>query len=121
LHKRHKKCPKFRPASDAAHSLCGTPPMHTDSDGQDLGFADVGRVEAVLGYGDLLRGLGVGCDLADAQVAVGEHLEAAALLSSVVLALAAPADHGLLVASGGQRRHPSLAALALEALVGDEA
>jgi len=39
----------------------------------------------------------------------------------MVLAVGAPADHGLLVAPGGERQHAPLMTLALEALIVDEA
>ena len=64
---------------------------------------------------------GVGSDLADPQVIVLEHLEAALLLHAVMLALRAPADHRFLVAPGRERQQATLGALALEALVVDEA
>src|SRR5262249_18516395 len=90
-------------------------------DGDDRGGARLRRVEALLGRARSVGQRGIGNDLAHAQVIVLEHLEAALLLHNVVEAVGPPADEGLLVAPGGKREQPALAALAGEALVVDKA
>ena len=63
----------------------------------------------------------VGGDLADAEMIILEHLEAALLLDAVVLALGAPAHHRFLVAPGRERKHAPLGRWPREALIVDEA
>src|ERR1039458_2242908 len=52
--------------------------------------------------------MAVGGHFADSEVIVGEDVVAALLLDCVVLALAAPANHGFLVAPGGEREPPAV-------------
>ena len=67
------------------------------------------------------RDVGVGNDLADAQVVIGKYLEAALLLHLVVQRLGAPAHQRLLVAPGGKRQNPAGAPQRAVADIVDEA
>src|SRR5579875_3657071 len=82
---------------------------------------DLGRIEALLGEALAGGDMGVRADLSHPEVVVLENLAPARLLDLVMEAGAAPADHRLLVAPGGEREQAPLVALAGEALVVDEA
>src|SRR5215208_7194745 len=94
---------------------------HDIRDGDDLGGADFGFVEALLIECCSGGRRAVRHDLADAQAVVEENLAPPSLLRGVMIGLRAPADDGLLVAPGREREQATTRTPALEAVDIDEA
>src|SRR5882724_5574723 len=90
-------------------------------EGDELGLAYLGLVKAALQDRRFPRRIGIGGDVADAQMVIPKDLEASLGLHDMVLALGAPAHDGLFIAPRRMRQHPTWPQLALETLVVDEA
>src|SRR5207248_2112152 len=77
-------------------------------------------VEALLDDRKAARRIAVVRHFADAQMVILENFESPLLLHAMVLALRAPAHHGLFIAPGGEREDAAFRPSALEPLVVDE-
>src|SRR5262249_42011920 len=94
--------------------------QHHFGNGDDLPFTDVGHVEALLPEGELLPSRCIHCDLANAEMIVFEHIEAALFLHGMVLGLRAPANYRFFVTPGRKREYAAFRALARETVDVDE-